>query len=198
MGNIQTNTNEFDSFRITPTVNGYIGTGKESDSRGTQEAKVGTSLHFDSRLEKKLQKLKMGANMRDESKWPKCIVWFPNRARFCSGERVPGSKYCVNHIHLDGEVGEHKRRRVVCPIDPSHTVYEDKLEKHIKICNKSKQNEEVMNCPYFILNCNQGDAIIHEVVSFASPTEVSAVKVFNCRKSSLSIIWSRKFVGCIL
>ena len=121
--------------------------------------------------------------MRDESKWPKCIVWVPNRSRFCSGERVPGSKYCINHVHLDGNAESQSRRRVVCPIDPSHTVYEDKLAKHIKICNKSKQNEEVTSCPYFVPNFNQGDATLHEVVSFDSPAQVSAIIEFDVERA---------------
>ena len=75
------------------------------------------------------------------------------------------------------------RRRVVCPIDPSHTVYEDKLAKHIKICNKSKQNEEVTSCPYFVPNFNQGDATIHEVVSFDSPAQVSAIIEFDVERA---------------
>lgn len=128
------------------------------------------------RLAKKLRKMQMGANERDESKWPKCVMWIPNRSRFCSGERVPGSKYCVNHIHLDtagtDSTNAASRRRVVCPVDPSHTVFEDRLEKHIKVCNKSKQKEMQSSCPYFVPNFNQGTQGTPKALEFDSPETV--------------------------
>lgn len=120
--------------------------------------------------------MELGANQRDENKWPKCVWWIANRARFCSGERVEGSKYCINHIHLDSSSSSSNasssRRRVVCPVDPSHTVFEDKLEKHIKVCNKSKESQVLAQCPYFVDNINQGDGKVPESVVFSTPEEV--------------------------
>ena len=31
------------------------------------------------------------------------------------------------------------RNRVLCPLDPSHTVFEDSLQKHLKKCNAAKK-----------------------------------------------------------
>ena len=130
------------------------------------------------KLEKKMRKKAMGANDRDESKWPKCLFWLTKCSRFCSGERVAGGKYCVNHIHMDPSYvpTDHalQRKRVKCPIDPSHTVFEDKLAKHIKICNKSKRNELKQQCPYYSENFNSGDNSPCEPLSFAS-TEAKQV-----------------------
>ena len=133
-------------------------------------------LYHHPRLAKKLKKMEMGANQKDESKWPKCVWWIPNRARFCSGERVNGSKYCINHFHMDEstntDIIASSRRRVVCPVDPSHTVFEDKLEKHIKVCNKSKENQRSSQCPYFVENLNQGKGDAVAMAIFETMDEV--------------------------
>ncbi|KAG2388705.1 hypothetical protein C9374_000144 [Naegleria lovaniensis] len=40
-------------------------------------------------------------------------------------------------------------KRVPCPIDPSHSVYEYRLKKHLKICNKSLSQNRMMQQPYY-------------------------------------------------
>ena len=127
------------------------------------------------RLEKKLRKKQMGANQRDESKWPKCLFWISKCSRFCSGDRAPNSKYCVNHMHMSGSASENagsERKRVVCPIDPSHTVFEDRLEKHMRVCNKNKQERAKSSCSFFIPNFNCGNQLLTSQMQFSSPDEV--------------------------
>lgn len=149
-----------------------------------------------------MRKKAMGANDRDESKWPKCLFWLTKCSRFCSGERVAGGKYCVNHIHMDPSYvpTDHalQRKRVKCPIDPSHTVFEDKLAKHIKICNKSKRNELKQQCPYYSENFNSGDNSPCEPLSFASTEAVVVSSLFDCRSRSLKKRWRRKSVQCTI
>lgn len=119
----------------------------------------------------------MGANQKDESLWPKCLFWIKQCSRFCSGERVANSKYCVNHIHNESSISLEKppieRKRVVCPVDPSHTVFEDKLQKHIRVCNKTKKNENDASCSYFVPNYNCGNEQLPKEITFQSQEDVS-------------------------
>ena len=128
------------------------------------------------RLEKKRLKKELGANQKDESLWPKCLFWVKKCSRFCYGERAQNSKYCINHIHVESNFEcqniSRERKRVVCPIDPSHTVFEDKLEKHIRICNKTKKEEENASCTYFLPSCNCGNIQTPSKKQFLSEEEV--------------------------
>lgn len=83
-----------------------------------------------------------------------------------------------------------ERKRVVCPIDPSHTVFEDKLQKHIRVCNKAKQETEQSTCPYFACNRNCGNVEMTKEMIFRNMEEVvSFVSVFIYRRSSLKRIF---------
>lgn len=141
------------------------------------------------RLEKKRLKKEQGANQRNESLWPKCLYWIKQCSRFCSGERLPNSKYCVNHIHIENaglEKTSVERKRVVCPIDPSHTVFEDKLQKHIRVCNKAKQETEQSTCPYFACNRNCGNVEMTKEMVFSNMEKVASfMSVFIFRRVSL-------------
>lgn len=44
------------------------------------------------------------------------------------------------------------RKRITCPLDKKHTVFEDQLEKHLKKCNQTKKTQVV----YFSININSG------------------------------------------
>lgn len=38
------------------------------------------------------------------------------------------------------------RKRIPCPLDPSHTIFEDTLEKHLKKCNASPHKKPMPAC----------------------------------------------------
>lgn len=49
---------------------------------------------------------------------------------------------CFVFVQASGEGGKNSnqtRCRIPCPLDPSHTVYEDTLRKHMKKCNAAKK-----------------------------------------------------------
>ncbi|XP_015687084.1 tRNA:m(4)X modification enzyme TRM13 homolog [Protobothrops mucrosquamatus] len=52
----------------------------------------------------------------------------------------------------NASASEHKRKRIPCPLDPKHTVYEDQLQKHLKKCNSREKPKPV----YFIKDINAG------------------------------------------
>lgn len=120
------------------------------------------------------------------SDWTRCRSFMPNKRRFCrSSNLVPppphssheGGKaiYCGNHVHLyDADVASpnnsgigsrgddsekkmgKKGKRIPCPIDPSHEVYESRLEKHLKICPAATRKQDDTALPYYQENINCG------------------------------------------
>ena len=48
------------------------------------------------------------------------------------------------------------RKKVPCPIDPRHTVFEHKLEHHLRVCNMKKEAEKLNEQPFYKEGCNAG------------------------------------------
>ncbi|CRL01478.1 CLUMA_CG014306, isoform A [Clunio marinus] len=84
-----------------------------------------------------------------------CQHWVIRKKRFCKMTVGKGKKFCGEHSAT--ESNSHEVNRVVCPLDPKHTVDKAKLQKHLKICN-AKQPQILP--PYITLACNIGDSTI--------------------------------------
>eukprot|EP00747_Dinoflagellata_sp_TGD_P030740 gnl/TRDRNA2_/TRDRNA2_134833_c0_seq1.p1 gnl/TRDRNA2_/TRDRNA2_134833_c0~~gnl/TRDRNA2_/TRDRNA2_134833_c0_seq1.p1 ORF type:complete len:485 (+),score=72.96 gnl/TRDRNA2_/TRDRNA2_134833_c0_seq1:210-1457(+) len=67
------------------------------------------------------------------------------------------------------EVGE----RVPCPLDPNHTVFVKRLEQHLKICSKKRDDLVVAQQPFYRKGANAGDGAQSQVpvepIGAASP-----------------------------
>lgn len=115
----------------------------------------------------------------------RCAFFVEKKKRFCKMIVGKGKRFCGEHGAMEGGVGI---RRIVCPLDPKHTVSEDKLEKHLKKCNSREKPKPV----YYVENRNAGssdEADIKEVsLSERSRTELmslldklkAAVKGLQC------------------
>ncbi|NXJ07506.1 TRM13 enzyme, partial [Odontophorus gujanensis] len=79
----------------------------------------------------------------------RCAFFVRRKRRFCKMVPGPGRRFC-------GEHGQHEkendRKRIPCPLDPNHTVYEDQLQKHLKKCNSREKPKPV----YFVQDINAG------------------------------------------
>ncbi|XP_071421845.1 tRNA:m(4)X modification enzyme TRM13 homolog [Pithys albifrons albifrons] len=62
---------------------------------------------------------------------------------------APGRRFCGEHGQ---EEEQNDRKRIPCPLDPKHTVYEDQLQKHLKKCNSREKPKPV----YFVQGINAG------------------------------------------
>ena len=62
------------------------------------------------------------------------------------------STKCLKVIHNDSKRG----KRIPCPIDPSHMIYEKNLKSHMKKCPKAKQASEQRGASYYQHNINTG------------------------------------------
>lgn len=100
----------------------------------------------------------------------KCQFINPINHRKCGLQVRKGMKYCFAHLNKVehdknaetkvfriNKKGE-KIGRVRCPLDPSHTVWADRLKNHLGKCNavraKREEKEKQKTCAWFDLNCN--------------------------------------------
>lgn len=60
----------------------------------------------------------------------RCGFLVKKKKRFCKMIAVRGKVFCGEHATQE----EGSSNRIVCPLDPKHTVSEDKLDKHLKKC----------------------------------------------------------------
>uniref|UniRef100_UPI0037E7D6E9 tRNA:m(4)X modification enzyme TRM13 homolog n=1 Tax=Semicossyphus pulcher TaxID=241346 RepID=UPI0037E7D6E9 len=80
----------------------------------------------------------------------RCGFFVEKKKRFCKMIVARGKAFCGEHATLE----EGGSRRIVCPLDPKHTVSEDKLDKHLKKCNSREKPKPV----YYVENINSGSA----------------------------------------
>ena len=102
-----------------------------------------------------------------------CAFYLPHKNRCCRLAATSDSQYCGAHqspendkheqgtSNSNGQVAERqskqKRRRVPCPLDPSHTIYEDEVQKHVLVCPSNKHRQEAQ--PWYRQGINRlGDA----------------------------------------
>ncbi|EEY68402.1 tRNA guanosine-2'-O-methyltransferase, putative [Phytophthora infestans T30-4] len=111
---------------------------------------------------KRRKQAKAGA--KDGGQWNRCMFRVVRKNRYCNISRVPGSLFCGNHLpDYDAVVSKKSqkfkaaaRRRVPCPVDASHTVYEYDLAKHVLVCNRVKDADAMKKLPYYSHNINSG------------------------------------------
>lgn len=79
-----------------------------------------------------------------------CDYFMYKFRRNCRDLPAENSTRCEFHFGKEVE----KRERIACPFDPSHDVWSDNLNSHLKKCNKflEKQFEEMAPC--YSKNCN--------------------------------------------
>ncbi|XP_038269270.1 tRNA:m(4)X modification enzyme TRM13 homolog isoform X4 [Dermochelys coriacea] len=66
----------------------------------------------------------------------RCGYFVERKKRFCKMIPAQGRRFCGEH---GGQEEENDRKRIPCPLDPKHTVYEDQLQKHLKKCNSREK-----------------------------------------------------------
>jgi len=98
--------------------------------------------------------------LTDPSLWPRCKFWVAKKSRFCNLEKAPGCDYCGVHRAEVGGEGDRPQKagdkRVPCPYDQGHTIYERDLERHMPVCPRFLQYREMARQPFFSFNVNMG------------------------------------------
>ncbi|XP_071953611.1 tRNA:m(4)X modification enzyme TRM13 homolog [Antedon mediterranea] len=118
----------------------------------------------------------------------RCQYFVERKKRYCKLIPGIGKNYCGEHILFSSNVIEFSdRKRIPCPVDHKHTIYEDQLQKHLKKCNaKVKQNYV-----YYKKDINAGsgdDALEQSEVSISSMDQdhLNSIifKVKKCHKDA--------------
>ncbi|PKU45816.1 hypothetical protein llap_3902 [Limosa lapponica baueri] len=86
----------------------------------------------------------------------RCAYFVARKNRFCKMIPAPGKRFCGEHGQQEEE---NDRKRIPCPLDPKHTVYEDQLQKHLKKCNSREKPKPV----YFVQDINAGLKNVAEI-----------------------------------
>lgn len=68
-----------------------------------------------------------------------CKMTVSKGQEYC-GEHLPTKESCLLDINKNQSKKHNTYNRIACPLDPKHTVYSNKLQKHLKICN-AKQGD---------------------------------------------------------
>ncbi len=88
-----------------------------------------------------------------------CAFFVKAKQRYCSREKVETYEYCYTHAHLD--TNYHGPKRITCPINPEHIIYEKDLNYHLKVCNTVKAMEKQQNEIYYEKDINLGCCTSH-------------------------------------
>lgn len=83
-----------------------------------------------------------------------CQHFVQRKKRLCRIMVAKGELYCGEHLPLtktadpasNDDVKNGQKKRIPCPLDPKHTIFERNLQKHLRICNA-----KVDNHPEFIV-----------------------------------------------
>ncbi|XP_039985729.1 tRNA:m(4)X modification enzyme TRM13 homolog [Xiphias gladius] len=105
----------------------------------------------------------------------RCGFFVEKKKRFCKMVVGRGKMFCGEHATMEEGSGSSSssRRRIICPLDPKHTVSEDKLDKHLKKCNSRERDKPV----YYAENINAGPADGDETLQQASLCERSRTEL---------------------
>lgn len=79
----------------------------------------------------------------------KCGFYMSQKKRYCGMSTRSGATFCLEHLTEGSE-----RARVPCPLDPNHTVWASNLARHVKKCNKLKQQHANDNEPFYARDLN--------------------------------------------
>ncbi|KAJ8395459.1 hypothetical protein AAFF_G00031930 [Aldrovandia affinis] len=79
----------------------------------------------------------------------RCGFYVERKRRYCKMVVGSGKTFCGEHANA-GQEGD--RKRIPCPLDPKHTVFEDILAKHLKKCNSREKPQPV----YYVKDVNAG------------------------------------------
>lgn len=103
--------------------------------------------------------------VRPDGDLTRCCYMLPQKKRYCRMLVRAGKRFCGEHAVFDPE----DQTRIVCPLDPKHTVYRTDLKDHLA----TRCNRRLADDPWIKENINvvatnecEGDAEVrHELLA---------------------------------
>ncbi|XP_020284702.1 tRNA:m(4)X modification enzyme TRM13 homolog [Pseudomyrmex gracilis] len=107
-----------------------------------------------------------------------CKYFVKRKNRFCHMTVREGNQFCGEHLPDDAGSSDIRNRRVKCPLDPTHTCYESKLKKHLKVCNTKRKldaqpafvvkgvnlDDEAITAPSYVPLSQLDEAVVDTVI----------------------------------
>ncbi|GME79473.1 unnamed protein product [[Candida] boidinii] len=155
----------------------------ESSKRQLEEE--GVQVSSDSKKPRTTEDISNETQIETKETIKKCGYFLKNRGRNCGVQVRSDLKYCFDHMRKaaveagndtekEEEIVKVKKngkviKRVPCTVDPSHTVWSDKLNKHVRTCNATKKiqklEEQQNTCIWFERDVNIKDCQKSEPIS---------------------------------
>lgn len=157
-----------------------------ADGTGTAECGGAGTPSSPPKLRKGQQR-RLAAQARDRARATsvsagRCAHFIEKKQRYCTQRPAAGKEYCSAHGGLSAQSNDRNGAqpidgsthvRVPCPIDPTHSVLEHKLQRHLRVCSAAKQQRAQCALPFFSANVNSGcqrPSVAPEVVLSSDPT----------------------------
>ena len=112
--------------------------------------------------------LKSGKRKKKSSKeHVNCMFWMARKRRYCGLNRTPGTMFCGVHMPDSEEMPTttskrqrsrtaERRKRIPCPHDPNHSIFECNLAKHTLTCPAVLLQRRTSAQVFFCKDCNSG------------------------------------------
>jgi len=110
----------------------------------------------------------------------RCDMWLAKKSRFCTQPRVAGgggrcghhgggSSLTVAACRGGGSTNSTRSgERVTCPVDPTHTVYANRLGAHVKKCHATKAKAQLESFTFYRHEINSGVQASYETLELPS------------------------------
>ncbi|XP_051549825.1 tRNA:m(4)X modification enzyme TRM13 homolog isoform X1 [Myxocyprinus asiaticus] len=112
----------------------------------------------------------------------RCAFYVVKKKRYCKMIVGNGKTFCGEHANA-GEDSE--KKRIPCPLDPKHTVFEDNLAKHLKKCNSKEKPKPVYYVKDINAGCTSEEEELTEEISIADRSKEELDELISKLKTAL-------------
>jgi len=93
---------------------------------------------------------------------------------------------CGNHREDQPEdLGD----RIPCPLDPGHTVYSKRLKHHLKICSKAREDEIILQQPFYKKGVNAGNPGLVVMSGDVEPVSAASQEVVQAWSDKITAVY---------
>lgn len=148
---------------------------------------------------KRIKNNKKSEGDKKPEEWDRCMFFIEKKKRYCGFQRKTGSLYCGNHCPVDEK--DEENIRIPCPIDPTHTITKASLNKHIQICQRKTENNELKSHSYYSENLNCGkieEKEEKEIITYSQSEILSLISKINKLYDELFLVPIETNISCEL
>lgn len=95
----------------------------------------------------------------------RCCFYLKRKLRYCTAMRQPASEFCGVHRPTREDAKGVVRTRIPCPFDPTHSIFNDTVAAHKRVCPFLVIQKTISELPCFREKVNSGAALAHELAA---------------------------------